>query len=145
MEFGSRISRRAHRRVLDLREKLSGLSGVDALVPTYRSLFVGYDPLELSFEELSLGVEAAGEALFSRARKTPGRQVELPVCYHPSLGPDLADVAQLHGLADEEVVALHTAPLYRVYLLGFTPGFAFLGGLDPRLNTPRLAIPRTRA
>src|SRR5436309_25603 len=71
----------------------------------------------------------------------PGPLKEIPVRYD---GPDLARVAQAHGLKIEQVGKLHSAPIYKVYLLGFAPGFPYLGELDKRLHTPRLPSPRTR-
>jgi KipI family sensor histidine kinase inhibitor len=146
VELGRAISPRVHRRVLALRDALEDVAGIVALVPAYCSLLVQYDPWEVSFEALSLAVEAAlSRRPAERAgRRPPARTVELPVCYDPALGPDLEDVARLHGLTVAEVARLHGAPTYLVYLLGFTPGFAFLGGLDPRLSTPRLPEPRRR-
>ena len=74
----------------------------------------------------------------------PRRVVQVPVCYGGELGPDLEEVAHLAGLTPDQVMALHAGPVYRVYLIGFTPGFPFLGGMDPRLACPRLPSPRLR-
>lgn len=68
---------------------------------------------------------------------------EIPVCYHPSLAPDLEAVALLHNLSIEELIHIHTATTYRVYMNGFLPGFAYLGILDEKIATPRLSNPRT--
>lgn len=145
VELGDRIAPEIHERVVALGKALEGIPGVGALVPTYRSLFVEYDPLEISYEALCLRVEAAAAgATRAAARTEPSPVVEIPVCYHPDLGPDLEDLARRHGLTPAEVARLHTAPTYRVYMLGFTPGFLFLGGLDPRLHTPRRPEPRQR-
>ncbi|MBI5441718.1 MAG: 5-oxoprolinase subunit PxpB [Deltaproteobacteria bacterium] len=143
VEFGAEISPELNARVVALGDALRGRPGIVALIPTYRSLFIQYDPFEVSFEELSLAVERL-PAVGAVAVPPPEPVIELPVCYHPSLAPDLAGVARLRGLTVEEAVAFHAAPVYRVYMLGFTPGFLFLGGLDPRLHTPRLPEPRKR-
>jgi inhibitor of KinA len=111
-------------------------------VPTYRSLMVYYDPLQISYTALAewlLGwlqqpVNAEGVAR---------RQVTIPVLYGGTMGPDLDNVAAHNGLTTEEVIRLHQEPDYLVYMLGFLPGFPYLGGLDERLCTPRLATPRT--
>ncbi len=71
------------------------------------------------------------------------RRVEIPVCYGGELGPDLDDVARTHGLAPEEVIRLHADADYLVYMIGFMPGFAYLGGLPERIATPRRKTPRT--
>jgi inhibitor of KinA len=73
---------------------------------------------------------------------TPARVVEIPVCYGGELGPDLTDVAARHDMREDEVVDVHTAGEYLVYMVGFMPGFAYLGGLDPRIATPRRSSPR---
>jgi inhibitor of KinA len=79
----------------------------------------------------------------SRHQDAPvGRMIELPICYDPSVAPDLDSVAELTGLSPQEIRAIHQAPLYRAALMGFTPGFAYLNGLDSRLAVPRLAMPR---
>lgn len=70
--------------------------------------------------------------------------VRIPVCYDSSLGPDLVSLANTHGLSAEEVIQIHTSRLYSVYMLGFLPGFAYMGTVDPRIQTPRRAAPRTQ-
>jgi KipI family sensor histidine kinase inhibitor len=127
---------------LDAQIRTLELEGVIELVPTYRSLLVHYDPERLD-----------GRVLLARLSKldlehpgTPpdGRLWTVPVAYGGVFGIDLEAVARRHGLRAEEVVQLHTAPTYRVYMVGFVPGFTYLGGLDPRLYTPRLDDPRPR-
>lgn len=71
-----------------------------------------------------------------------GKLIEVPVTYGGEKGPDLLEVAQIHQMTPEEVVALHTAPTYTVYFVGFMPGFVYLGGLDPKIHTDRRAVPR---
>ena len=73
-----------------------------------------------------------------------GRIITIPVRYGGSFGPDLPEVAEYHGMTPSEVIALHSAVTYRVYMIGFSPGFPFLGGLDPRLHTPRKKSPREK-
>ncbi|MBY6018403.1 5-oxoprolinase subunit PxpB [Halomonas denitrificans] len=113
-------------------------------VPAYQSLTLHFastlpDP-EGRFGP-ALGVAIA--ALLKHPPKpTDAAQHTLPVCYHPSLAPDLDAVARHCGLTTDEVIARHCAPLYRVAFLGFAPGFPFLTGLDPSLHTPRHATPR---
>jgi len=145
VEVGDAIAPEIHERVVALARALEGIRGVIARVPTYRSVFVEYDPLEVSYEALALVVERAWSDL---TRSPPSvssqRVIEIPVCYDPEFGPDLEEVAQRHGLTPAEVVEIHTAPTYRVYMLGFMPGFLFLGGLSPRIHTPRRAEPRAR-
>jgi KipI family sensor histidine kinase inhibitor len=114
------------------------------VVPSYASLLVVFDPLRIDRARLEARVAAlAGDVEGIRAAP-PRRVVEVPVCYGGDLGPDLEDVARVTGLAAGEVIARHAAPIYRVYLLGFTPGFPYLGGMDAALACPRLPSPRLR-
>ena len=117
------------------------LDGVVELVPTYRSLMLHYDPLltrpdTLQQAILSLDVDDSGESADQRI-------VEIPTLYGGEYGPDIGFVAENAGMSESEVVEIHSGTDYLVYAMGFSPGFPYLGGLDPRLNTPRLTTPRT--
>lgn len=123
--------------------------GVVEVVPTYRSCAVHVDPLVVSPDDVAADVEAIEREL---AVVDPGaaihssdepRTVEIPVVYGGAFGPDLDDVAAHCGLPPDEVVGIHAAGTYRVYMMGFTPGFPYLGGMSPRIAAPRLATPRT--
>ncbi|UJF34438.1 5-oxoprolinase subunit PxpB [Paenibacillus hexagrammi] len=80
----------------------------------------------------------------TKSAKQAPKVVEIPVCYGDERGPDLEEVAHYHKLAVEEIIEIHTAKIYTVYMIGFAPGFAYLGGLDERIATPRRSIPRTQ-
>jgi len=136
------VNARVHALARAVREALGG--AVVEVVPSYRSLLVVHDPLRTPRAGLvrRLRVLAAGVAQVPAG--PPPRVVRVPVCYGGACGPDLEEAARLCSLSPGELVALHAAPVYRVHLLGFTPGFPYLGGLDPRLAVPRLAVPRTR-
>ncbi|MFZ2445373.1 MAG: 5-oxoprolinase subunit PxpB [Syntrophobacteraceae bacterium] len=145
VEFGDRIDPEINARVRRLYSRLrSGRPpGILDLNPTYRSLFIQYDPWVCSFERLAGYIEEcieSGDAPEEQAASVK----EVPVRYGGEFGPDLEEVAAFHGLGADEVVRLHHAPLYRVYMIGFTPGFAYLGGLDERLHTPRKSEPRKK-
>lgn len=114
------------------------------VVPSYASLLVVFDPLRLPRKRLEARITALAREVEAIRAGPPRRVVEIPVCYGGALGPDLEDVARAVALSPAEVIARHSAPVYRVYLLGFTPGFPYLGGMDPRLACPRLASPRLR-
>ncbi|MCG8637092.1 MAG: 5-oxoprolinase subunit PxpB [Desulfobacterales bacterium] len=144
MEFGNVIDPAINARIRGFADRLSGdmPPGVEEIIPTYCALILVYDPLATAPDTLIPGLTALNEELTARPQPAPDI-VELPVCYHPDLGPDLAHVAEVHDLTPEEVVEIHTSPLYPVYMIGFTPGFPYLGGLPERLHTPRLSSPRT--
>jgi KipI family sensor histidine kinase inhibitor len=143
-EYGDAIDARVNARVRQLQRALeaAGHAGLVELVPTYRSLMVHYDPMVASYAAVAgLILEAAGH-LPDDPRESI-RVVEIPVLYGGNEGPDLGDVAARAGLREAEVVALHAAGDYLVFMIGFMPGFPYLGGLPPAIATPRLATPRT--
>lgn len=145
VEFGAAVDESLVARVqaLDAALAAAPIPGVRETVPTYRSLLVVYDPHITAPAVIRSALAEAAAQLASRPLPE-GRLVEIPVRYGGDAGPDLEAVARHHGITPAEVIALHTAPTYRVALLGFAPGFAYLLGLDSRLATPRLATPRTR-
>jgi len=120
----------------------SPLCGVVGRVPAYVSLLILYDPLEVNYLTVKNWLEECIETCPSGGIKK-AKQVEIPVRYGGVDGPDLAYVAEYHHLSPAEVVRKHTSRIYQVGMMGFTPGFAYLMGLDPKLATPRLATPRT--
>ena len=144
VEFGDHIERGLSRAVLCLDAVLRAgrPSGVVETVPTFRSLLVHYDPLATSRAELESVI--AGLIERDPGDKAAGRLWRVPVCYEGEFAPDLAEVALLTGLAAEEVAALHGGTLYHVYMLGFLPGFPYLGDLPEGLSLPRRADPRVR-
>lgn len=113
---------------------------VHEVLPGMNNLTLLFDPLQVDAAELEIQVLAAWPQL--EAAAVEGRTVEIPVAYGGEHGPDLGDVAAHTGLTPAEVVRRHSAGEYVVYLLGFLPGFAFMGGLAPELATPRRAEPR---
>ena len=147
--FGHRIDESLSRRIgalvaaLDAQITAGTLPGVIDLVPSYTTLVVIFDPRVTD----GAGLGAIVRTLWSNAgrdeRSVSVREVEIPVCYGGEHGPDLAAVAAHTGLTPAEVIARHAAGRYVVGALGFSPGFAFLIGLDPALATPRRATPRT--
>ncbi len=146
VEFGNDISLTTNRQVHALAEAAnrSAIEGIIGLVPSYRSVLVQFDPLRTTQIEVC---EALG-SLLEELRLHPeeeagrGRAVHIPVLYGGSYGPDIEFVAEHNGISVEEVIALHSEPLYPVYMMGFSPGFPYLGGLSDRLVTPRMKTPR---
>ena len=143
VEFGEAIDPAVNACVLALDARVAqGVPGVVETVPTYRSLLVHYDPVVTDFDTLG----ATLSALSADLPDTPaeGRLWRIPVVYGGAFGVDLEAVSARHGLAPADLIARHAAPIYRVYMIGFVPGFAYLGGLDPSLATPRRDVPRAR-
>lgn len=144
LELGDCVSETVHRRVKGMEQAIrrAALPGVLELVPTYTMVCVHYDPCVLSYAALEAQLRRISPLEMDASHT--GRLVMIPVCYGGEYGPDLETVAKHSGLTPEEVIARHTAPEYLVYMLGFLPGFAYLGGLDEAIACPRLETPRTR-
>jgi inhibitor of KinA len=122
------------------------LIGVHDIVPAYATLALHYDPAAMgagaSPYETLCDIIANWLQTQSTVAAAVGRQIEIPVCYEGDFGPDLDELARAAGLSREEVTALHSAATYHVHMLGFVPGFAYLGGLDARIAMPRRDTPR---
>lgn len=151
VDFGPRIDAELNARVhgLAARIRRAELPGITDLVPAYASLAIHYQPEAWTGEGGSpcdALIDALAPLLRDQADPTaePARTIEIPVRYGGEHGPDLEEVADRAGLSPADYAGRHAAGRYRVYMLGFTPGFAYLGGLDPLLAAPRRATPRTR-
>lgn len=125
-------------RAYDLGLRRASIPGVVEWVPAYTSLTVFYQPHRIRYADLCRALEGvAGEA------EVPSAEVfTLPVLYGGEAGPDLGFVARHHGLTEEEVIARHSREPYLIYMIGFAPGFPYLGDVPPELATPRLDSPR---
>ncbi len=145
VSFGHEITSESHRRVMKLLRLLEQepMEGVRNLHPAYCSLLVKFDALKLRHEELEAILRTYLERMESVRLPEP-RELEIPVCYGGEYGPDLSEVAAIHGIAPERIIELHTSVTYVVYFLGFVPGFAYLGELPEALVTPRMQIPRRK-
>jgi inhibitor of KinA len=143
--FGHEITLQAHERVRRLLRllELEPIAGVRNVHPAYCSLLVKFDALKLQHAELEAILRKYLERLEEVSLPEP-RQVEIPVCYGGEYGPDLSDVAAMHGMTAAQAIEIHSSTSYLVYFLGFVPGFAYLGELPEALVTPRLAAPRRR-
>lgn len=138
--FGDRLDPALNRRALAFSQALAALPGLTDCVPAYASLTLHYDALVWTYGELIDAIEP-----FLATADNPdeaSRLLTIPVCYGGEHGPDLDEVARHCRLSPPEVIARHSHGEYRVYFLGFAPGFAYLGGLDPVLAMPRHAVPR---
>lgn len=145
VEFADEISPAVNAQIRAFTGALAraALPGVVEIVPTYRSVTVHYRPEVMLYGELSARLNAFLDDL-SAEDAAPAEVIELPVRYGGDMGPDLPFVARHCGLSPAEVIRIHSAAEYLVYMLGFTPGFPYLGGMDERIATPRLEKPRTR-
>ncbi len=144
VELGDAINPEINRKVRSLTDALEegSIPGVFDFLPTYRSVLVYYDPLMITSGEVQDGIERLLES--TEVADTGTRHiVHIPTLYGGDMGPDIAFVAEHNGIDEQEVVRIHSGADYLVYMMGFSPGFAYLGGLDKRLATPRLQSPRT--
>jgi inhibitor of KinA len=143
--FGDRISVEINDRLRKLLQLLESdpIAGIRNLHPAYSSLLVKFDASRLTHADLQTRLARHLDRLDEVPLPSP-RQVEIPVCYGGTHGPDLDEVAVSHGISAAKVIELHSSATYLVYFLGFVPGFAYLGELPPELASPRLATPRPR-
>jgi len=144
VEVGDEIHPSVNRKVRELFLRLDreAVKGVKELVPGYRSVMIVYDPLTIapaSLQETAIRLheEESGSHL------PEPKSLEVPVVYGGRFGPDLSWVASFHGIPPEEVIRYHSRPLYQVYMIGFTPGFPYLGEIPKPIETPRRETPRT--
>lgn len=147
VEFGNKIDPVINTRVHGLgRLLMQHNSGeIKEVVPTYRSLLVYFDPAAISRQQLIDKITALLANGDSNTDAAAGANViSIPVCYGGEYGPDIGFVAEHNGLTEAEVISIHTSEPYLVYMIGFTPGFPYLGGMSERIATPRLKQPRTR-
>jgi inhibitor of KinA len=145
VELGDEISVEVNTRVraLEFLIQAKGLPGVVETVPSFRSLLVYYDPGQTGFEALCAGLGELAEQA-TTATLPPARVVELPCCYDPEFGLDLAAAAERLGLTVDELVRLHAGAEYLVYFVGFTPGLPYMAGVPERIRLPRLETPRVK-
>jgi len=143
--FGNEISEVLNIEVRSLMLALekSNVEGIVEMTPTYCSLMIHYDPLRIGYQALCEKVLETLDVLDEIELPQP-RVIEIPTLYGGEVGPDLEYVAKHNGLTAEQVVEIHVSGTYRIYMLGFTPGFPYLGGMDKRIATPRLQTPRTK-
>ena len=143
--LGEEIGPASHQRVCKLLRLLQQEppAWLRNLQPAYCSLLVSFDPSQIEHREVEATLRRCEQRAEEMALPEP-RTVEIPVCYGGEFGPDLDEVAAMHGLPASHVIELHTSRTYRAYFLGFAPGFAYLGDLAPEIATPRLATPRKK-
>jgi KipI family sensor histidine kinase inhibitor len=144
VEFGERIDRATSERVLALHDRVARarLPGVVELLPTFRSLMVHYDPVRTTHAALAQAIVPLAAGL--EGAKPAARRWTIPVCYDPEFALDLEEVATRTGLTSAGVIEHHNATTYHVYMIGFLPGYPYMGDLPARLALPRRENPRTQ-
>jgi KipI family sensor histidine kinase inhibitor len=145
VEFEERIDPVVNARAIALADAVqaAGLPGVRDVVPTFRSVAVYFDPVHTNGAALLACIDRHAQAPSAPAAAAR-EPIRIPVCYGGEAGPDLAGVAAFAGMSEDDVVIAHTSQAYRVFMLGFVPGFAYLGIVDERIAIPRLTTPRVR-
>ena len=145
VQLGDEIDIAVNRRVHTLAALIGAapLPGLIETVPAYRTLLIHYDPLILTDREIQKWVRTKLKQMQDAQAKTP-RQLEIPVQYGGEYGIDLEFVADYHQLRVEDVIRIHSEKTYTIYMMGFTPGFPYMGKLDDAIVTPRFETPRTR-
>ena len=145
IDFGQVIDPTINRHIRQTIERIKELQleGIIELVPTYCALLVEYDAMLYSYSEICKIIEPTLEEGMTNTTNELVTVVEVPTVYGGEFGPDLSFVASHNHLSEDEVISIHSGTDYLVYMLGFIPGFTYLGGMDPRIATPRLSSPRT--
>jgi KipI family sensor histidine kinase inhibitor len=145
VSFGAGLDVATHARVIHTAAAIrhQAVPGVRDVVPAFDSLAVSFDPLRTDLDRLT-AIVAAAASTSERHERPPAVTHEVPVRYGGSAGPDLEAVAEAAGLSSAEVIAIHAAVTYRVFMIGFTPGFAYMGPVDARIATARRPTPRVR-
>lgn len=145
VHFGGEINPDINRQVHDFDKSLhdKNIDGVVDTIPGYKSLMIQYNPMQIPTENLETKLlEIKNDSSKQEPRKK--RIVNIPVLYQGEYAPDLEFVAEHNNLKTEEVIQIHSETEYLVYMIGFTPGFPYLGGLSSKLSTPRMSTPRLK-
>ncbi|MFZ6018599.1 MAG: 5-oxoprolinase subunit PxpB [Chloroflexota bacterium] len=144
--FGNGINLEINQRVHLLAEwvKKANLPGVIEVIPAYASVLIGFDPFQIEYDALHRLIMEYEEGQMEPFLYRSEKLIEIPTIYGGEHGPDLEFVAQYNHLSPDDVIRLHSEAEYRVFMMGFSPGFPYLGGMNPAIAVPRLSSPRTR-
>lgn len=146
VNFEQQIDPEINARVIALNEAIgaAGLSGITFCIPAYCSLMVGYDPAAAQFEILREQIVTLARDSARTSDRSPARRLKIPVCYEEPYAMDFEDLCRQTSRSREEIIGLHTSAVFRVYMLGFLPGFAYMGRLPEALVCARKTTPRVR-
>ncbi len=139
LEFGNKIDKKINSYIVALAGCISHEAVIE-VIPAYSSLLIEYDNKKISSKKLISYMKRLNPVI----SEEKGQTIEIPVVYGGEYGPDIRHVAKVNGITEEEVIRLHCSVDYRVYMLGFMPGFCYLGGMDERIACERLEKPRLR-
>ncbi len=145
IKFGDQISPEINNSVRTYSQKLRDdkLDGIAEIIPAYNELVVSYDRNLINYKKLLTYLKSIEKSLFLK-KITKRKIVHIPVCYENEFALDIDIVSSSNNLSIDDVIKIHSSAEYLVYMLGFTPGFCYLGGMDNRIETPRKEIPRTK-
>lgn len=145
IEFSDKISDEVNSKVRSMMIAINQrkLECIVEMIPTYRSLMINYNPLKIEYDELINSLKDIEQNL-GNIEIPPPKIIKIPTLYGGEYGPDIENVSKHNNLSIDEVIKIHSSKEYLIYMLGFTPGFPYLGGMDERLETPRLQVPRTK-
>lgn len=145
VEFGDKVEEAANRKIRELSFAIAedNIPGIIEMVPTYRSLMVIYDPVVTELDTLIKSISNL-ESNMGKMNLPEAKVIEIPTLYGGEYGPDINFVAEHNKISVEEVIKIHTSTEYLIYMIGFTPGFPYLGGMSDKIAAPRLQTPRTK-
>lgn len=144
VNFEQKIDLAVHAKVMALKRALehAPIEGIQYFIPAYCSLNIGYDPAILDIDSLKTYIQSIDLNQDILSKKTPSRLIKIPVCYEAPFSLDMEEISTLTGLTSEKIIHLHTSTNFHVYMLGFLPGFAYMGTLPKALECPRKSVPR---
>ncbi len=145
LEVSNEISKDANRKIRALSYWIeeNNFEEIIEIIPTYTTVLVNYDPLKITYSQLATKLKDIGKYI-DKIKLPPPEVIHVPVLYGGDYGLDLNYVAKHNGLTGDEVIDIHSSPNYLVYMIGFTPGFPYLGGMSKKIATPRLKVPREK-